>query len=54
MAGAKRHPGLSTIKATVNEALRLAAGHSAADEELDAALTTLAGVEFGDRSATWR
>jgi Arc/MetJ family transcription regulator len=51
---AKRHLGLSTIKATVNEALRLAAGRSAADDELDAALHTLAEVEFEDRSAAWR
>jgi Arc/MetJ family transcription regulator len=51
---AKRHLGLSTIKATVNEALRLASGHSGADEELDAALATLADVEFEDRSAAWR
>jgi Arc/MetJ family transcription regulator len=51
---ARRHLGLSTIKATVNEALRLASGHSAANEELDAALATLADVEFEDRSAAWR
>jgi Arc/MetJ family transcription regulator len=51
---AKRHLGLSAIKATVNEALRLAAGHSAADDELDAALAMLAEVEFEDRSAAWR
>ncbi|MEP6814627.1 MAG: hypothetical protein ABI873_03640 [Marmoricola sp.] len=51
---AKRHLGTPTIKATVNAALRLAAGSSAADDELDAALETLASLEFEDRSAPWR
>jgi Arc/MetJ family transcription regulator len=51
---ARRHLGLPTIKATVNAALRLAADRSPADDDLDDALTTLASVEFEDRSAAWR
>ncbi len=51
---AKRHLGTPTIKATVNAALWLAAGGSSADDDLAAALVTLASVEFEDRSAAWR
>lgn len=51
---AKRHLGTPTIKATVNAALRLAAGGSSAGDDLDAAMATLASVEFEDRSAAWR
>ncbi len=51
---AKRHLGTPTIKATVNAALRLASGGSAADADLTAAVATLASVEFEDRSAAWR
>ena len=41
---AKRHLGTPTIKATVNAALWLAAGGSSADDDLAAALVTLAYV----------
>lgn len=51
---AKRHLGTATIKATVNAALRLAAGGSSADDDLDAALVILASVGFEDRSSAWR
>ncbi len=51
---AKRHLGTPTSKATVNAALRLASGGSGADDDLTAAVATLASVEFEDRSTAWR
>lgn len=51
---ARRRLGLPTIKATVNAALRLAAGPPQADDDVEAALAALAAIDFDDRSAAWR
>lgn len=54
LARAKDHLGTPTIKATVNAALRLAAGTAPTDADFDEALDQLATVEFEDRAAAWR
>ena len=52
---AQRHLGTSTMKATVNEALRLAAGRAPnTGQDIDAALDVLAGADLVDRDAAWR
>jgi Arc/MetJ family transcription regulator len=49
---ARARLGTETIKDTVNEALRLAAGQRARDVE--DALDVLAAAELSDRAAAWR
>lgn len=50
--GARSRLGTTTIKDTVNEALRRAAAERAT--ALDAALDVLATADLEDRSAAWR
>lgn len=52
LAAARAHLGTSTIKDTVNEALRQAA--AARQGELRQALEILAELELDDRAASWR
>jgi hypothetical protein len=49
---ARAHLGTSTIKDTVNEALRSAAHQRSA--QLASALSVLADADLDDRSAAWR
>lgn len=52
---AKQHLGTPTMKATVNAALRLAAGRAPeTGQDIDDALDVLAGTDFDDRAAAWR
>ncbi|QDP94890.1 hypothetical protein FOE78_02230 [Microlunatus elymi] len=54
---ARKTLGLPTIKATVNAALRLAAGDPVAGETrpgIDDAIDALAGIEFDERATAWR
>lgn len=52
LAGARALLGTSTMKETVNEALRRAA--TARQVQLEAALDALASTDFPDRAAAWR
>lgn len=52
LAAARARLGTTTIKDTVNEALRAAADHRR--EELDDALSVLADADLDDRVAAWR
>lgn len=54
LADARKHLGTSTIKDTVNAALRRATGHDADGQDIDAALDVLAHAEFEDREQAWR
>jgi Arc/MetJ family transcription regulator len=54
LEAARRQLGTSTIKDTVNAALRLAAGQDAEGRDIDAALDRLAQVPFMDRADAWR
>jgi Arc/MetJ family transcription regulator len=54
LEAAKRQLGTSTIKDTVNAALRLAANQDAEGRDIDAALDRLAQVSFLDRAEAWR
>jgi Arc/MetJ family transcription regulator len=54
LEAAKRQLGTSTIKDTVNAALRLAANQDAEGRDIDAALDRLAQVSFLDRTEAWR
>lgn len=49
LEAARRQLGTSTIKDTVNTALRLAAGQDTEGRDVDAALDRLAQVPFIDR-----
>lgn len=49
---ARAQLGTPTIKATVNEALRLAGGHR--DEDVNEAMDALARLKPIDRSEAWR
>jgi Arc/MetJ family transcription regulator len=49
---ARQALGTSTMKDTVNEALRLAAGHRR--DELTAALEVIAAIAPADRADAWR
>ena len=49
---ARAHLGTTTIKDTVNEALRRAAAERR--DELDAAITVLSRARLRDRAAAWR
>lgn len=51
---ARRHLGTRTLKDTVNAALRLAAGADIEGRDVEAALETLASIEFDDRARAWR
>jgi Arc/MetJ family transcription regulator len=51
---ARRHLGTTTLKDTVNAALRLASGQDSQGRDLDAALDVLAGTRFDDRADAWR
>lgn len=51
---ARERLGTSTIKDTINTALRQAAEHGPSAEEVDAALDVLAGISFEDRQDAWR
>lgn len=51
---ARQQLGTSTIKETVNTALRLAAGPGHNQNQIDAALDVLGGIEFADRDDAWR
>jgi Arc/MetJ family transcription regulator len=53
LEAARSKLGTSTIKDTVNAALRLVA-NSPTDAELKAAIDTLASIEFDDRRHGWR
>jgi Arc/MetJ family transcription regulator len=52
LAGARAELGTTTIKDTVNSALRQAT--SERDQRLAAALDTLAAAELDDRDSAWR
>ena len=52
LSAARAELGTRTIKDTVNESLRLAAGRR--DEKVTAALEALARIELEDRAAAWR
>lgn len=54
LEAARRQLGTSTIKDTVNTALRLAAGQDNEGRDIDAALDRLAQVPFIDRADAWR
>lgn len=49
---ARQTLGTSTMRDTVNEALRLAAGHRR--DELSAALDVIAAIAPADRTDAWR
>ncbi|WP_236791182.1 type II toxin-antitoxin system VapB family antitoxin [Amycolatopsis sp. GM8] len=53
LEAARSKLGTSTIKDTVNAALRLAA-NSPTHAEFEAAIDTLAAVQFDDRQQAWR
>lgn len=53
LEAARSKLGTSTIKDTVNAALRLAA-NGPTHAELEAAIDTLASIEFDDRQHAWR
>ena len=52
LSAARAELGTTTIKDTVNTALRRAA--ACRDQRVDDALATLAGAELDDRAAAWR
>lgn len=52
LGAARAELGTSTLKDTVNEALRLAA--STRDQRVSSALDTLAGADLVDREDAWR
>ena len=52
LGAARAELGTSTLKGTVNEALRLAA--STRDQRVSSALDTLAGADLVDREDAWR
>ena len=52
LGAARAELGTSTLKDTVNEALRLAA--STRDPRVSSALDTLAGADLVDREDAWR
>lgn len=54
LEAARRQLGTSTIKDTVNAALRMASGQDAEGRDIDAALDRLAQVPFMDRAEAWR
>lgn len=54
LADARDHLGTTTIKETVNAALRRATGHDADGPDIDTALDVLANAEFEDRERAWR
>jgi len=54
LAAAQEHLGTSTIKDTVNAALKLATGRTVSGEEIEAALDVWADMELPDRDALWR
>ncbi|MGH3519325.1 MAG: hypothetical protein ACRDQ7_18280 [Haloechinothrix sp.] len=54
LEAAKQRLGTTTIKDTVNTALRLAADAGPLPEEVDAALDVLGGIDFQDRAHAWR
>lgn len=54
LAAARERLGTSTIKDTINTALRQVADQGPAAEDLDATLDALAGVDFEDRQQAWR
>lgn len=51
---ARRHLGTSTLKDTVNAALRLVVGRDPDGRDVDEALDVLAGTDLADRSEAWR
>ena len=52
LSAARAELGTTTIKETVNEALRRATQHR--DQRVDEALDVLAGADLDDRAAAWR
>lgn len=52
LEAARAHLGTTTMKDTVNEALRRAADDR--EDELGHALEVLAGAELDDRAGAWR
>jgi Arc/MetJ family transcription regulator len=52
LGAARAELGTSTLKDTVNEALRRAAG--ARDQRVSRSLDTLAAADLGDRDDAWR
>lgn len=54
LEAAKRRLGTSTMKDTVNTALKLAAGEQRTPTDLSAALDTLAAFDLADRAQAWR
>ena len=52
LGAARAELGTTTLKDTVNEALRQAA--STRDKRVSRALDRLAGADFGDREEAWR
>lgn len=54
LEAARQRLGTSTIKDTVNAALRQAADAAPSPKELDAALDALNGLEFASRQKAWR
>lgn len=54
LADARAFLGTSTIKDTVNAALRIVVESERRGPEIAAALDTLGGADLSDRSETWR
>jgi Arc/MetJ family transcription regulator len=54
LEAAQQRLGTSTMKDTVNTALKLAAGVDREPSDVSAALDTLAAFDFADRSQAWR
>ena len=52
LGAARAELGTTTLKDTVNEALRLVA--SSRDERVSRSLDVLAGADLGDREDAWR
>ena len=54
LAAAQRRLGTSTMKDTVNPALKLAAADERDPSDVATALDTLAAFDFDDREQAWR
>lgn len=54
LEAARQRLGTSTIKETINAALRQAADAAPSPKELDAALDALDGIKFASRLKAWR
>ncbi|MBA8825823.1 Arc/MetJ family transcription regulator [Saccharopolyspora lacisalsi] len=53
LSSAREHLGTTTIKETVNTALRQASEQDAGGQDIETALDVLAAMDFEDREKAW-